>query len=79
MYERRNGTTVPHKIYRFATTPLFQIMSSEVERSIKDLTLSYKRDHCALVRSACAFIVHVSQDEHRLFYQFFNNASSQLV
>lgn len=57
----------------------FQIMSSEVERSIKDLTLSYKRDHCALVRSACAFIVHVSQDEHRLFYQFFNNASSQLV
>lgn len=56
-----------------------QIMSSEVERSIKDLTLSYKRDHCALVRSACAFIVHVSQDEHRLFYQFFSNASSQLV
>ncbi|KAJ6648482.1 Conserved oligomeric Golgi complex subunit 3 [Pseudolycoriella hygida] len=55
------------------------VMSSEVERSIKDLTLSYKRDHCALVRSACAFIVHVSQDEHRLFYQFFNIASSQLV
>ncbi len=56
-----------------------QIMSSEVERSIKELTLSYKRDHCALVRSACAFIVHVSQDEHRLYYQFFNHASSQLV
>ncbi|XP_037034129.1 conserved oligomeric Golgi complex subunit 3 [Bradysia coprophila] len=55
------------------------IMSSEVERSIKDLTLSYKRDHCALVRSACAFIVHVSQDEHRLYYQFFSHASSQLV
>lgn len=53
-------------------------MCTEVDVAIRDLTGAYKGDHCALVRSACAFLVHVCQDEHRLFYQFFTNASVQL-
>lgn len=61
------------------TAHRFQIMSNEVEAAIKKLTTSYKGDHCALVRSACAFMVHVSQDEHRLFYQFFSRSSFELT
>ncbi|XP_058446712.1 conserved oligomeric Golgi complex subunit 3 [Malaya genurostris] len=55
------------------------IMSSGVEQAIRDLSKKHKGDHCALVRSACAFMVHVCQDEHRLFYQFFSNPSVQLT
>uniref|UniRef100_A0A182Q709 Conserved oligomeric Golgi complex subunit 3 n=1 Tax=Anopheles farauti TaxID=69004 RepID=A0A182Q709_9DIPT len=54
------------------------IMSSGVDQAIKDLTKKHKGDHCALVRSACAFMVHICQDEHRLFYQFFAKPSAQL-
>ncbi|XP_058823550.1 conserved oligomeric Golgi complex subunit 3 [Topomyia yanbarensis] len=55
------------------------IMSAGVEQAIRDLSKKHRGDHCALVRSACAFMVHVCQDEHRLFYQFFTNPSSQLT
>lgn len=54
-------------------------MCTEIEAAIKNLSLSYKGDHCALVRSSCAFMVHVCQDEHRLFYQFFTILSAQLM
>uniref|UniRef100_A0A182JGB0 Conserved oligomeric Golgi complex subunit 3 n=1 Tax=Anopheles atroparvus TaxID=41427 RepID=A0A182JGB0_ANOAO len=55
------------------------IMSSGVDQAIKDLAKKHKGDHCALVRSACAFMVHICQDEHRLFYQFFAKPSGQLI
>ncbi|XP_058130062.1 conserved oligomeric Golgi complex subunit 3 isoform X1 [Anopheles ziemanni] len=55
------------------------IMSTGVDQAIKDLAKKHKGDHCALVRSACAFMVHISQDEHRLFYQFFAKPSGQLI
>uniref|UniRef100_A0A182I8B5 Conserved oligomeric Golgi complex subunit 3 n=1 Tax=Anopheles arabiensis TaxID=7173 RepID=A0A182I8B5_ANOAR len=54
------------------------IMSAGVDQAIKDLAKKHKGDHCALVRSACAFMVHICQDEHRLFYQFFAKHSAQL-
>ena len=53
-------------------------MSAGVDQAIKDLAKKHKGDHCALVRSACAFMVHICQDEHRLFYQFFAKHSAQL-
>ena len=53
-------------------------MRSGVEQAIKDLSGKQKGDHCAMVRSACAFLVHVCQDEYRLYYQFFSTPSSQL-
>ncbi|XP_055614526.1 conserved oligomeric Golgi complex subunit 3 [Uranotaenia lowii] len=55
------------------------IMSSGVDQAIRDLSKKHKGDHCALVRSACAFMVHVCQDEHRLFFQFFAHPSNQLT
>ncbi|XP_053672062.1 conserved oligomeric Golgi complex subunit 3 [Anopheles nili] len=55
------------------------IMSSGVDQAIKDLAKKHKGDHCALVRSACSFMVHICQDEHRLFYQFFAKPSVQLI
>uniref|UniRef100_A0A182T0V0 Conserved oligomeric Golgi complex subunit 3 C-terminal domain-containing protein n=1 Tax=Anopheles maculatus TaxID=74869 RepID=A0A182T0V0_9DIPT len=54
-------------------------MRSGVDQAVKDLTKKHKGDHCALVRSACAFMVHICQDEHRLFYQFFAKQSAQLI
>ncbi|XP_055373812.1 conserved oligomeric Golgi complex subunit 3 [Condylostylus longicornis] len=54
------------------------IMSPAVDKAIKDLKVNNNGDHCSLMRSACAFLVHVCQDEHRLFYQFFTIASEQL-
>uniref|UniRef100_A0A182VQI6 Conserved oligomeric Golgi complex subunit 3 n=1 Tax=Anopheles minimus TaxID=112268 RepID=A0A182VQI6_9DIPT len=55
------------------------IMRSGVDQAIKDLAKKHKGDHCALVRSACAFMVHICQDEHRLFFQFFAKHSAQLI
>lgn len=55
------------------------VMSSGVEFALKNLTSSYNGDHCALIRSACAFLVHICQDEHRLFYQFFSTPTDQLT
>lgn len=55
------------------------IMSPAVDKAIKDLKTTHKGDHCSLTRSACAFMVHVCQDEHRLYYQFFSLGSEQLM
>lgn len=55
------------------------IMSSGVDNAIKDLCRKHKGDHCALVRSSCTFLVHICQDEHRLFYQFFSVKSPALT
>jgi conserved oligomeric Golgi complex subunit 3 len=67
------------ELHQFYLGQRAQLMSSGVDRAIKDLTTKHKGDHCALVRSACAFLVHVCQDEHRLFYQFFSIPSGQLT
>lgn len=55
------------------------IMSPAVEKAIQDLRANYKGDQCSLMRSACGFLVHVCQDEHRLFFQYFSLPSEQLM
>lgn len=58
------------------------IMSPAVDKAFKDLVKASKAnskgDYCTLMRSACSFLAHVCQDEHRLFYQFFTIQSDQL-
>uniref|UniRef100_A0A0K8TSY1 Conserved oligomeric Golgi complex subunit 3 n=1 Tax=Tabanus bromius TaxID=304241 RepID=A0A0K8TSY1_TABBR len=54
------------------------IMSPAVNKAIIDLKSCHKGDHCSFIRSACAFLVHVSLDEYRLFHQFFSGQSSEL-
>ena len=67
------------ELHQFYLSQRALIMSSGVDNAIKDLCTKHKGDHCALVRSSCTFLVHICQDEHRLFYQFFSIQSGQLT
>lgn len=51
------------------------LLSASINNAINDLTLKYQRDTCTLVRSSCSFMIHVCQDEHKLFQQFFAKKS----
>ncbi|EDW04049.1 conserved oligomeric Golgi complex subunit 3 [Drosophila grimshawi] len=55
------------------------VMSSAVNQSILNVKNAHKGDHCSLTRSACAFLVHVCQDEQRLYYQFFGTGAAHLT
>ncbi len=67
------------ELHQFYLQQRALIMSSGVDLAIKDLCGKHRGDHCALVRAACTFLVHICQDEHRLFYHFFAIQSSQLT
>lgn len=49
-----------------------------VTDAVSQLSQKYQRDYCSLVRSGCAFLVHVCEDEHALFHQFFSTATPEL-
>ncbi|SPP79839.1 conserved oligomeric Golgi complex subunit 3 [Drosophila guanche] len=55
------------------------VMSPAVNLSIQNVKSAHKGDHCSLTRSACGFLVHVCQDEQRLFYQFFSTGAQYLT
>ncbi|XP_021942547.1 conserved oligomeric Golgi complex subunit 3 isoform X2 [Zootermopsis nevadensis] len=55
------------------------LLSSSVATSITELSVTHKGDHCSLVRSSCACLVHVCQDEYQLFYQFFSQPTPLLT
>lgn len=54
------------------------LLSPSINSTITDLTTQNNKDHCALVRSGCAFMVHVCQDEHQLYNEFFSKPTSKL-
>ncbi|XP_053311480.1 conserved oligomeric Golgi complex subunit 3 [Spea bombifrons] len=54
------------------------LLSPSIMTTITDLTSQNNRDHCALVRSGCAFMVHVCQDEHQLYNEFFTKPTPKL-
>uniref|UniRef100_A0A8C0YM95 Conserved oligomeric Golgi complex subunit 3 n=1 Tax=Cyprinus carpio carpio TaxID=630221 RepID=A0A8C0YM95_CYPCA len=54
------------------------LLSPSINSTFTDLTTQNNKDHCALVRSGCAFMVHVCQDEHQLYNEFFSKPSSKL-
>jgi hypothetical protein len=66
------------ELHQFYLSQRALIMSSGVSNAIEDLCAKHKGDHCALFRASCTFLVHICQDEHRLFYQFFSLQSYQL-
>jgi len=47
------------------------LLAPSVSESIRLLSEKHSRDHCTLVRSGCAFLIHMCQDEYQLFYNFF--------
>ncbi|XP_061698411.1 conserved oligomeric Golgi complex subunit 3 [Syngnathoides biaculeatus] len=55
-----------------------QLLSPSITSTITDLTQQNSKDHCALVRSGCAFMVHVCQDEHQLYNDFFSKTTPKL-
>ncbi|XP_034042106.1 conserved oligomeric Golgi complex subunit 3 [Thalassophryne amazonica] len=55
-----------------------QLLSPSITSTITDLTNQNIKDHCALVRSGCAFMVHVCQDEHQLYNEFFSKPTPKL-
>ncbi|GAB1606416.1 conserved oligomeric Golgi complex subunit 3-like isoform X1 [Argonauta hians] len=54
------------------------LLSPSVESTIAGLAAKYQRDHCALMRSGCVFMVHVCEDESQLYYNFFSKPSPLL-
>ncbi|XP_066562754.1 conserved oligomeric Golgi complex subunit 3 [Amia ocellicauda] len=55
-----------------------QLLSPSITSTITDLTTQNNKDHCALVRSGCAFMAHVCQDEHQLYNEFFSKPTAKL-
>ncbi|XP_064615702.1 conserved oligomeric Golgi complex subunit 3-like [Liolophura sinensis] len=54
------------------------LLGPSVANAIADLASKHARDHCALMRSGCAFMVHVCEDEHQLFFNFFSRFAPEL-
>ncbi|XP_039203573.1 conserved oligomeric Golgi complex subunit 3 isoform X1 [Crotalus tigris] len=55
-----------------------QLLGPSITSTVTELTNRNNRDHCALVRSGCAFMAHVCQDEHQLFDEFFTKPTPKL-
>uniref|UniRef100_A0A6J0UUR3 Conserved oligomeric Golgi complex subunit 3 n=1 Tax=Pogona vitticeps TaxID=103695 RepID=A0A6J0UUR3_9SAUR len=54
------------------------LLGPSITTTVTELTNRNNRDHCALVRSGCAFMVHVCQDEHQLYDEFFTKTTPKL-
>lgn len=54
------------------------LLESCVSDAINQLSQKYVKDYCSLVRSGCSFLVHVCEDEHNLYHQFFSVSSPEL-
>uniref|UniRef100_A0A8C3LFS2 Conserved oligomeric Golgi complex subunit 3 n=1 Tax=Chrysolophus pictus TaxID=9089 RepID=A0A8C3LFS2_CHRPC len=54
------------------------LLGPSISSTVTELTSQNNRDHCALVRSGCAFMVHVCQDEHQLYNEFFTKPTPKL-
>nr|CAB3232543.1 conserved oligomeric Golgi complex subunit 3 [Phallusia mammillata] len=54
------------------------LLAPSVTSAMAELVNLNKQDHCALVRSGCAFMVHVCEDEYQLYGHFFSANSQKL-
>ncbi|XP_060063849.1 conserved oligomeric Golgi complex subunit 3-like [Ylistrum balloti] len=54
------------------------LLGPSVSSTVTDLATKHARDHCALMRSGCAFMVHVCEDEHQLYFNFFSKPTERL-
>ncbi|CAL8073324.1 unnamed protein product [Calicophoron daubneyi] len=48
-----------------------ELLAPVARNGVEDLVGKYPNDHCALLRTGGAFMVHMCEDETRLFSQFF--------
>uniref|UniRef100_A0A6B2EI61 Conserved oligomeric Golgi complex subunit 3 n=1 Tax=Phlebotomus kandelakii TaxID=1109342 RepID=A0A6B2EI61_9DIPT len=70
--------TLLQDLHEFYLSQRRVVMYPGVGAALQDLTATHRGDHCALVRAACAFLVHVCQDEHRLFLHFFPSHTREM-
>ncbi|XP_070539445.1 conserved oligomeric Golgi complex subunit 3-like isoform X2 [Ptychodera flava] len=54
------------------------LLGPSITTAINELASQHVRDHCALVRSGCAFMVRICQDEYHLFFHFFSKSTEKL-
>ncbi|KAK7484256.1 hypothetical protein BaRGS_00024505 [Batillaria attramentaria] len=54
------------------------LLTPSITTTISDLAKKHARDHCALMRSGCAFMAHVCEDEYQLFSNFFSKSTPGL-
>ncbi|XP_076096896.1 conserved oligomeric Golgi complex subunit 3-like isoform X2 [Mytilus galloprovincialis] len=54
------------------------LLGPSISTTITDLASKHVRDHCTLMRSGCAFMVHVCEDEYQLYFNFFSKPTSLL-
>ncbi|EEC11873.1 hypothetical protein IscW_ISCW008817 [Ixodes scapularis] len=54
------------------------LLGPSVSTAMNELATAHQRDHCSLVRSGCAFLVHLCEDEHQLYMQFFTKTAPLL-
>ncbi|XP_074649305.1 conserved oligomeric Golgi complex subunit 3-like [Tubulanus polymorphus] len=54
------------------------LLGPSISQAVAELATKHNRDHCALMRSGCAFLVHVCEDEYQLYNQFFTEHTMQL-
>ena len=48
------------------------LLGGSVKGAVGKLVLVHTRDHTGLLRAGCAFLLHVCDDEHQLYQQFFS-------
>ncbi|XP_046442585.1 conserved oligomeric Golgi complex subunit 3-like isoform X2 [Daphnia pulex] len=54
------------------------LLRPSVVASLTDLSTTYLRDHCALTRCSCTFLLRICHDEWQLYHQFFGLQSPLL-
>ncbi|XP_060583115.1 conserved oligomeric Golgi complex subunit 3-like isoform X2 [Ruditapes philippinarum] len=54
------------------------LLGPSINSTINDLATKHVRDHCSLMRSGCAFMVHVCEDEYQLYLNFFSKPTIML-
>ena len=48
-----------------------QLLIPSIRATVSKLCTEYERNHCGLMRSGCSLLLHISDDEYRLYKQFF--------
>ena len=86
LVEQLEQRVTKHEEYQFACSDIYRgyclerqrLLQGSVGSAVNQLAIKNKGDHCALVRAASAFMLHVCQDEHQLWKHFFTSKSPHL-
>ena len=72
------GTMYIYISLSHSVTSRNQLLWPSVRATVSKLGLDYRGNHCGLMRAGCSLLLHVSEDEHRLFKQFFKRGEDSI-